>query len=70
MAAFSINNISKKQQLQWLKVVTHIGSLIPLIWLYIDYYTYNLGSDEINTAILRTGYPAIFLLVLSLAITP
>lgn len=70
MAALSINNMSKKDQLFWLKVITHIGALIPLVWLYIDYYTYNLGADEIRTAILRTGYPAIWLLVLSLVITP
>ncbi|MFK7803872.1 MAG: sulfite oxidase heme-binding subunit YedZ [Anaerolineae bacterium] len=70
MAALSLNNISKKQQLQGLKVITHIGSLIPLIWLYFDYYTYNLGVEEVNAAILRTGYPAVFLLVLSLAVTP
>ena len=70
MAALSLNNISKKQQLQGLKVIANIGSLIPLIWLYIDYYTYNLGVEEVNAAILRTGYPAVFLLVLSLAITP
>ena len=71
MAALSINNkLSKKQQLNVLKVITHVGALIPLVWLYIDYYTYNLGVEEINAAILRTGYPAIFLLVLSLIVTP
>ncbi|MEM8858991.1 MAG: protein-methionine-sulfoxide reductase heme-binding subunit MsrQ [Chloroflexota bacterium] len=70
MAALSITNMNKKQQLFWLKVITHVGSMIPLVWLYIDYYTYNLGSDEIRAAILRTGYPAIWLLVLSLVITP
>jgi sulfoxide reductase heme-binding subunit YedZ len=70
MAAISLNNFSKKQQLQGLKIATHIGALIPLIWLYIDYYTYNLGAEEVNAAILRTGYPAVFLLVLSLVVTP
>ncbi len=71
MAALSINNkLSKKQQLQALKVITHIGALYPLIKLYYNYYTYNLGVEEVNAAILATGYPAIVLLVLSLAITP
>lgn len=74
MAAISTkkpaNRFSKKQQLQFYKVITHIGSLIPLVWLYIDYYTYNLGVEEVNAAILRTGFPAVILLVLSLAITP
>ncbi len=66
----SANKFSKKQQLQVLKAITHVGSLIPLVWLYIDYYTYNLGVEEVNAAILRTGFPAVILLVLSLAITP
>ena len=70
MAALSLSNMSKKQQLNWYKAVTHIGALFPLVWLYIDYYTYNLGVEEINAAILRTGFPAVILLVLSLAITP
>lgn len=62
--------LSKKQQLTVLRYITHIGALLPLVLLYIDYYTYNLGADEINAAILRTGKPALWLLVLSLAITP
>lgn len=71
MAALSINNkLSKKQQLQALKVITHVGALYPLLKLYYNYYTYNLGVEEVNAAILATGYPAIVLLVLSLAITP
>lgn len=70
MTALSFKQLSKKQQLNVLKVITHIGSLIPLVWLYLDYYNYNLGAEEVNAAILRTGYPAVFLLVLSLAITP
>ncbi|MDJ0753720.1 MAG: protein-methionine-sulfoxide reductase heme-binding subunit MsrQ [Ardenticatenaceae bacterium] len=66
----SLNKLNKKQQLLALRIITHVGALIPLIWLYIDYYTYNLGADEIRAAILRTGKPALVLLVISLAITP
>lgn len=62
--------LSKKQQLTVLRTITHIGALLPLVLLYIDYYTYNLGADEIDAAILRTGKPALYLLVISLAITP
>ena len=62
--------IDRKQRQKLIKFAAHIGALLPLAWLYIDYYTYNLGSDEIRAAILRTGKPALILLVLSLAITP
>lgn len=64
------HSLPKKRQLTILRWITHIGALIPLAWLYIDYYTYNLGADEIRTAILRTGKPALVLLVLSLTVTP
>ncbi len=70
MAKKSASGLSQKQKLQIVKIITHIGALLPLILLYIDYYTYNLGSDEIRAAILRTGKPALILLILSLACTP
>lgn len=62
--------LNKKQQLTALRMITHIGALLPLALLYADYYTYNLGADEIRAAILRTGKPALVLLVLSLTVTP
>ncbi|MEM7798636.1 MAG: protein-methionine-sulfoxide reductase heme-binding subunit MsrQ [Chloroflexota bacterium] len=70
MTALNINKLSRKQQIFYLKVITHIAALIPLVWLYFDFYTYNLGSDEIRAALFRTGKPALWLLVISLAITP
>lgn len=66
----SLNKLNKKQQLLTLRIITHVGALIPLIWLYSDYFFYRLGADEIREAILRTGKPALVLLVISLAITP
>lgn len=70
MKKSTVLGLNKKQQLTGLRLITHIGALLPLLLLYIDYYTYNLGADEIRAAILRTGKPALILLVLSLAVTP
>lgn len=65
-----LTRFDRKQRQRWLKWLTHIAAWIPLAWLYVDFYTFNLGSDEIRAAILRTGKPALVLLVLSLAVTP
>lgn len=64
------SKFSKKQQLQLLRAITHIGSLIPLALLIFDFYTNNLGADPIRELTFRTGKPALILLVLSLACTP
>lgn len=69
MAALNIN-LDKKQRINLLKVATHVGSLIPLAWLIFDFYTFNLGADELRAGLFRTGKPALYLLVISLAITP
>lgn len=62
--------MSKKQAALWLKRLTHIGSLIPLIFLVLDYYTNNLTINPIQEATQRTGKTALILLSLSLAVTP
>ncbi|HKJ68501.1 MAG TPA: sulfoxide reductase heme-binding subunit YedZ, partial [bacterium] len=49
---------------------THVGSLIPLGWLVYDFVMQNLSFNPIQDLTLRTGKPALILLVLSLAITP
>ena len=56
-----------KTQILWL---THIGALIPLAWLAFDYWAGNLSVNWIQDITLRTGKPALVLLVLSLACTP
>jgi sulfoxide reductase heme-binding subunit YedZ len=66
----SSSKFSKKQQLQLLRIVTHIGALLPLLLLIIDFYTNDLGADPIRELTFRTGKPAIILLILSLACTP
>jgi sulfoxide reductase heme-binding subunit YedZ len=65
-----MNRLSKKTQQRTLKLLTHIGALIPLALLIWDYNLELFGADPIREVTLRTGKAAITLLVLSLAITP
>ena len=65
-----MNRLSKKTQQRILKLITHIGALIPLALLIWDYNLEQFGADPIREVTLRTGKAAITLLVLSLAITP
>ena len=60
----------KRNTTKWLKLVTHLGSLTPLVWLVADYLTNNLTINPIQEATQRTGDTAVTILVLSLAITP
>lgn len=53
-----------------LKIATHVGALLPLALLLWDYWFYQLGPNPIQEITLRTGKPALVLLVLSLACTP
>jgi sulfoxide reductase heme-binding subunit YedZ len=54
----------------WSLAVTHIGALVPLTTIIRDWFTGNLTANPIQAAILRTGKPALVLLVLLLACTP
>lgn len=65
-----MNRISKKTQQRILKLIAHIGALLPLVLLIWDFYQGQLGADPIREITLRTGKAAITLLVLSLAVTP
>lgn len=47
-----------------------MGALLPLALLLWDYWFYRLGPNPIQEITLRTGKPALVLLVLSLACTP
>lgn len=62
-----LNRPSIGRVLRWM---THIGALIPLALLFYDYWFYRLGVNPIQEVTLRTGKPALILLVLSLAVTP
>jgi sulfoxide reductase heme-binding subunit YedZ len=65
-----MNRLNKKTQQRLLKLLTHVGALIPLALLIWDYNLEQFGADPIREVTLRTGKAAITLLVLSLAITP
>jgi methionine sulfoxide reductase heme-binding subunit len=56
---------------KWLLPIgVHVGSLIPLARLIIDYFTDNLTVNPIQNLTQRTGITALILLVLCLACTP
>jgi sulfoxide reductase heme-binding subunit YedZ len=54
----------------WLLILTHIGSLSPMVILLWDWSQGNLTANPIQAATLRTGRFAIILLILSLSVTP
>lgn len=60
----------KTLKANWLKILTHIGSLLPLALLIWAYWQNQLTVNPIQEITFRTGKTAINLLVLSLAVTP
>jgi sulfoxide reductase heme-binding subunit YedZ len=54
----------------WLGALVIGGGLLPLLWLAVDALGGRLTANPIQAATLRTGYPALVLLLLSLACTP
>lgn len=54
----------------WLRIVVHIGALIPLALILWDAYRGQLTANPIQDITFRTGKTAISLLMLSLACTP
>lgn len=53
-----------------LKILTHIGALLPLLLIAQKYFSNDLGINPIETLTLRTGIAALTILILSLAISP
>ncbi len=51
------------------KIAVHIGAIAPLIWLFVQWYTYAF-VDEINEMTLFTGKGGLILLLLMMAVTP
>lgn len=54
----------------WLRVLVHIGALLPLAILLWDFWQNRLTVNPIQEITLRTGKSALVLLVLALACTP
>ncbi len=54
----------------WLRIVTHLGALIPLAQLLWDAHIDNLTFNPIQEITYRTGKSALIMLLLSLACTP
>jgi sulfoxide reductase heme-binding subunit YedZ len=59
-----------KLKKNWLRIATHVGSLVPLALLMWDFYHNQLTFNPIQEATFRTGKTALVLLVLMLAVTP
>jgi len=62
--------LNKKTVGQLLRIVTHVGSLIPLVVVIWEYQTRRLGVDPVREILFHTGTTSLVLLVLSLAATP
>jgi sulfoxide reductase heme-binding subunit YedZ len=54
----------------WRLVITHVGAMLPMVIIVRDWFMGDLTANPIQAAILRTGKPALVLLVLLLACTP
>jgi len=54
----------------WLRILIHLGAIIPLALLILDAINRRLGPEPIRAATLRTGDATLVLLVLTLACTP
>ncbi len=55
---------------RWIRPVAWIGGLVPLLLLVTRAFTDGLGADPIDYVTLRTGFAALLMLMLSLAVTP
>ncbi len=54
----------------WLRILVHVGALTPLALLLLDYARGRFFIDTAQQMIIRTGWPALILLLLTLTVTP
>ena len=59
-----------RRQLFWLKTLIHTLATTPLLWLYYQAFTDQLGADPVEAVIHFTGMGAINLLMLTLLVSP
>lgn len=71
------NELKQKKMLEknwqrenWLRVITHVGAWLPLLWLVWRYFNDDLGTDPVTTINNVTGRTAMILLLLCLSATP
>lgn len=64
------NNTSSTTLTKWLRVLVHVGSLVPLAFLIWNYMTGSLGFNPIQAVLQRTGRIGVVLLLFSLTCTP
>ena len=57
-------------RINWLRILVHVGALVPLAWILVQYATGGFLVDPIREITSLTGKTALILLVLSLACTP
>ena len=73
MSAEELTSINQNRRTNLQEIVrwgSHIGAVIPMVVLVVDYLTSNLTANPIQTATQRTGDIALILLILMLAVTP
>jgi len=62
--------LMRKLRADWLQILTHFASLLPLAWLLWAYWRGWFIVDPVREITIRTGKTALILLILSLACTP
>jgi sulfoxide reductase heme-binding subunit YedZ len=62
--------LRKKLRGDWLRILVHVGALLPLVFLVRDYTQDLFIVDPIREITTRTGRTALVLLLLSLACSP
>jgi sulfoxide reductase heme-binding subunit YedZ len=62
--------LASKLRTQWLRIVVHVGALVPFAWIVWAYWQNLFLVDPIREITTLTGKTAIILLMLSLACTP
>lgn len=59
-----------KLKANWLRIMVHVGALLPLAWTILQYAQGMFLVDPVREITTRTGKAALILLLLSLACTP